>query len=114
MIVVPHIARNALAGVTALLLAGGSAVAGGMPPEIEIDANGVPIESDGATVEMRDGALASPPVEATNVAAPPLAAVAAGAVGPVVAGPVVAATPDEEPSPLAPVSGPFATKKDHR
>lgn len=109
MIAVPHVARNALAGVTALLLAGGSAVAGGMPPEIEIDANGVPIESDGATVEMRDGALASPPVEVTNVAAAPLAAVAAGA-----AGPVVAATPDEEPLPLAPVSGPFATYKDHR
>ncbi len=110
MIVVPHVARIALAGVTALLLAGGSAVAGGMPPEIEIDANGVPIESDGATVEMRDGALASPPVAVTSVAAAPLAAVAAGAAGPV----VVAATPDEEPSPLAPVSGPFATKKDHR
>ncbi|MFQ5958199.1 MAG: hypothetical protein ACE5LF_02410 [Alphaproteobacteria bacterium] len=108
MIVTP---RNALAGMAALLLAGGTAIAGGMPPEIEIDANGVPIESEktAAAAEVFDDGLALPPGEITAVAATPLEDIAAEA-----AASEVAVGPEEAVLPVAPVTGPFAMKKDHR
>ena len=58
------------------LFVGSAAIAGGMPPEVEIDANGVPVTAD----EVVPGA-AEPTVAATAGAAAPLFPLRRPAIG---------------------------------
>ncbi len=111
MFVTPRVARTALAGMAALVLAGGAAYAGGMPPEIEIDANGVPIESDAAATSaaMLDDGLAPSPVAAS---AAPLETIIAAA-GIAAEEPRASQDPQDAQA-MPPAREPFAMKEDRR